>query len=105
MPQIATEYLRDRAQHNKTAAQWTRLYALPPNPKPVQPATSSKCSATPSQGDLIVIDDSGDRPSRRKRERVADHDGGRRKRPHRAAAGTSASASSSSPSDVIVIDD
>ncbi|KAF8493341.1 ubiquitin-conjugating enzyme/RWD-like protein [Gautieria morchelliformis] len=113
VPQIATEYVRNRVQHNKTAARWTQLYALPPNPKPApssQPAPSSKRPATSSQNELIIIDDSPERPLRRKRERATDPDEGRRKRPHRTAAPgsiveTSASGSGTGASDVIVIDD
>jgi hypothetical protein len=44
VPSIASEYIRNREQHDRTALQWTRLYAVPP---PVAPALASRHS-TPS---------------------------------------------------------
>ncbi|GJF00189.1 ubiquitin-conjugating enzyme E2 [Phanerochaete sordida] len=32
VPSIATEYVRNREQHDRTARQWTQLYARPPPP-------------------------------------------------------------------------
>ncbi|THG99131.1 hypothetical protein EW026_g3164 [Hermanssonia centrifuga] len=32
VPSIANEYVRNRAQHDRTARQWTQLYAQPPPP-------------------------------------------------------------------------
>ncbi|KAG6376614.1 ubiquitin-conjugating enzyme/RWD-like protein [Boletus reticuloceps] len=40
LPSIATEYMRNRAQHDRTAKRWTELYARPPPPPP-QPASSA----------------------------------------------------------------
>ncbi|KAG8221586.1 ubiquitin-conjugating enzyme/RWD-like protein [Butyriboletus roseoflavus] len=34
VPSIATEYTRNRAQHDRTARRWTELYARPPSPPP-----------------------------------------------------------------------
>ncbi|KAF9244275.1 ubiquitin-conjugating enzyme/RWD-like protein [Melanogaster broomeanus] len=34
VPSIATEYMRNRAQHDRTARRWTELYARPPAPPP-----------------------------------------------------------------------
>ncbi|KAH0828603.1 ubiquitin-conjugating enzyme/RWD-like protein [Lanmaoa asiatica] len=34
LPAIATEYMRNRAQHDRTARRWTELYARPPSPPP-----------------------------------------------------------------------
>ncbi|KAG9311329.1 ubiquitin-conjugating enzyme/RWD-like protein [Chiua virens] len=39
LPSIATEYTRNRAQHDRTARRWTELYACPP-PSPPQPASA-----------------------------------------------------------------
>ncbi|KAH7922732.1 hypothetical protein BV22DRAFT_1037159 [Leucogyrophana mollusca] len=41
VPSIATEYIRNRAQHDRTARQWTELYARPPSPTPLEPSSSS----------------------------------------------------------------
>lgn len=43
MPSIATEYVRNRAQHDKTAKHWTELYARPGSndaPSPPPPTTA-----------------------------------------------------------------
>ncbi|KAH8096859.1 ubiquitin-conjugating enzyme/RWD-like protein [Cristinia sonorae] len=76
VPSIATEYMRNRAQHDSTARHWTKLYAAPPPPpKPVPnsaPTTSkARSQATPTvelqqslrsaasrTSETIVIDDS-----------------------------------------------
>jgi len=112
VPQIATEYVRERVQYNKTAAQWTELYALPPSSKPAPttiPTTSSSKRPAPTlNDDLIIIDDTPERPLRRKRERTTnDQDESRRKRPHRSQTRSSAgpSGSGNTAPDVIVIDD
>ncbi|KIJ06582.1 hypothetical protein PAXINDRAFT_103303 [Paxillus involutus ATCC 200175] len=34
VPSIATEYMRNRGQHDRTARRWTELYARPPAPSP-----------------------------------------------------------------------
>jgi len=113
VPQIATEYTRNRAQHNMTAARWTQLYALPPRPKPA-PSSSTAPTSAPSlsqpphdDDEPIIIEDSPERPQRRKRERPGEQEEARRKRPHRGAAGggASGSGSTSAAGDVIVIDD
>ncbi|KAH7890377.1 ubiquitin-conjugating enzyme/RWD-like protein [Phlebopus sp. FC_14] len=41
VPSIATEYLRSREQHDRTARRWTNLYARPPAPLPI-PSTSTR---------------------------------------------------------------
>ncbi|KAF9219297.1 hypothetical protein BS17DRAFT_789616, partial [Gyrodon lividus] len=42
IPSIATEYMRNRAQHDRTARRWTELYARPPPPPPpLQPKSAS----------------------------------------------------------------
>ncbi|KAI0079170.1 hypothetical protein K474DRAFT_1705843 [Panus rudis PR-1116 ss-1] len=45
VPSIATEYVRNRAQHDRTARHWTELYA---RPKPAPPAPSASASPAPS---------------------------------------------------------
>ncbi|KAH7909412.1 ubiquitin-conjugating enzyme/RWD-like protein [Hygrophoropsis aurantiaca] len=88
VPSIATEYVRSRAQHDRTARQWTELYALPPpqapkevskpsitvvsNPGaknkgkgravPAAPSSNASSSSTarPSRVETIVLDDSDD---------------------------------------------
>lgn len=94
VPSIANEYLKNRAQHDKTARYWTQQYARPPSPPPAPipvqqplPNSSSKAKAralaatstTPrsmrsmtrpsriERGDPIVIDDSDDDTSRASR--------------------------------------
>ena len=47
VPSIATQYTRNRSLHDKTAREWTRLYARPPPPPPppalvVPPSTRAK---------------------------------------------------------------
>ncbi len=45
VPSIATQYTQSRSLHDKTAREWTRLYARPPPPPPalvVPPSTRSK---------------------------------------------------------------
>ncbi|EKM52992.1 uncharacterized protein PHACADRAFT_259165, partial [Phanerochaete carnosa HHB-10118-sp] len=55
VPSIATEFVKHREQHDRTARQWTQLYALPP-PPPAPPVTTipnshakgkTRASATP----------------------------------------------------------
>ncbi|KAG1721207.1 ubiquitin-conjugating enzyme/RWD-like protein [Suillus paluster] len=42
VPSIATEYVRNRAQHDRTARRWTELYARLPAPAPTSiPSTST----------------------------------------------------------------
>lgn len=38
VPTIATEFVRNRAQHDQTARQWTEMYAKPPAVHPTVPA-------------------------------------------------------------------
>ncbi|EPS93215.1 hypothetical protein FOMPIDRAFT_131077 [Fomitopsis schrenkii] len=101
VPPIATEYIRNRAQHDRTARQWTELYARPtpavasstkgkakakatsPMPAPGSRASSTGAGSTRTQA--ITIDDSDDEVravargraggAKRKRERTED-DGG-----------------------------
>ncbi|KAI0339349.1 hypothetical protein BDW22DRAFT_1361905 [Trametopsis cervina] len=47
VPSIATEYVRHRAQHDRTAREWTQLYAKPP-PPPVPVPTPRPALSTPS---------------------------------------------------------
>ncbi|KAF7984122.1 hypothetical protein HWV62_16750 [Athelia sp. TMB] len=49
LPSIATEYIRNRAQHDKTARHWTSLYAKPPAPIPASAPASSSSAASPTQ--------------------------------------------------------
>ncbi|KAH9949748.1 ubiquitin-conjugating enzyme/RWD-like protein [Amylocystis lapponica] len=76
VPSIATEYVRNRAQHDRTARNWTEIYALPRAPAApakakgksraadisVPPAAGSSTGAHPRRGsaggDVITIDDS-----------------------------------------------
>ncbi|KAF8559468.1 hypothetical protein OG21DRAFT_1480811 [Imleria badia] len=44
VPAIATEYMRNRAQHDRTAKRWTELYALPP-PEMTSETTSAPGSS------------------------------------------------------------
>ena len=41
MPSIAQEYTKHREQHDRTARQWTQLYARPPPPPPAAPAAAA----------------------------------------------------------------
>ncbi|KIM54697.1 hypothetical protein SCLCIDRAFT_136168 [Scleroderma citrinum Foug A] len=45
VPSIATEYIRNRQQHDRTARRWTELYALPP-PTIAPAASTSGASAS-----------------------------------------------------------
>ncbi|KAG8854905.1 hypothetical protein FRB96_007305 [Tulasnella sp. 330] len=47
VPGIASEYTRNRAQHDATAREWTRLYAAPPKPANLPPTTKGKGKAPP----------------------------------------------------------
>lgn len=43
VPSIATQYVRNRVQHDSTARQWTQLYARPPPPPaPAVPSAKAK---------------------------------------------------------------
>ncbi|KAI0946911.1 hypothetical protein AcW1_010233 [Taiwanofungus camphoratus] len=44
VPSIATQYVRNRSQHDRTARHWTELYAHPPPPGP---ATTAEGAAVP----------------------------------------------------------
>ncbi|KAG5637339.1 hypothetical protein H0H81_004895 [Sphagnurus paluster] len=79
VPSIATQYVRNRKQHDDMARQWTQTYALP-KPPPAEPAVSSKSkgkqkatpsasraattSATAAASEPITIEDSDDEDSR-----------------------------------------
>ncbi|KAF7800157.1 hypothetical protein EIP86_011403 [Pleurotus ostreatoroseus] len=80
IPSIATQYTRNRSLHDKTAREWTKLYAQPPPPPPpaapaVPPSARSKgkqketvqnggCTPATTQPqstqEVITIDDSDD---------------------------------------------
>ncbi|KLO15196.1 DUF300-domain-containing protein [Schizopora paradoxa] len=45
VPSIATEYSRNRKKHDQTAANWTKLYALPPKPTTPAPAPATQTHA------------------------------------------------------------
>ncbi|KAI0710519.1 ubiquitin-conjugating enzyme/RWD-like protein [Earliella scabrosa] len=47
VPQIATEYVRNRVQPDREARRWTELYALP-NPPKAQDKGKAKATATPA---------------------------------------------------------
>ncbi|KAI0746427.1 ubiquitin-conjugating enzyme/RWD-like protein [Daedaleopsis nitida] len=86
VPQIATEYVRNRVQHDREARRWTEIYARPssgkdkgkgkasaasPAPGPATSAPSARTS-TPNISETITIDDSEDEapaPVRSKRSR------------------------------------
>ncbi|KAG8995658.1 hypothetical protein FRB94_008883 [Tulasnella sp. JGI-2019a] len=46
VPGIASEYTKNRAQHDATAREWTRLYATPPKPSSPPPSNKGKGRAT-----------------------------------------------------------
>ncbi|CAL1710725.1 unnamed protein product [Somion occarium] len=50
VPSIATEYVRNRAQHDRTARHWTQLYAKPrpPTPPPIAAHSPSPAPSIPS---------------------------------------------------------
>lgn len=100
VPSIATEYTRNRAKHDQTARDWTRLYARPPPPPP-PPAPASVSSRAKGkekasvQGDdvhaqteprsvnaseVITIDDSDDEGNAGPRAAVRRQTGVKRKR-------------------------
>ncbi|KAI6044516.1 ubiquitin-conjugating enzyme/RWD-like protein [Pisolithus marmoratus] len=45
VPSIATEYMRNRQQHDRTAKRWTELYARPPPVPPPAPNPSTSTAA------------------------------------------------------------
>jgi hypothetical protein len=49
VPSIATEYVKNRVQHDRTARQWTQLYARPPAPPPPPVASAPVAAATNSR--------------------------------------------------------
>ncbi|RPD65160.1 hypothetical protein L227DRAFT_649344 [Lentinus tigrinus ALCF2SS1-6] len=95
VPQIATEYVRNRAQHDREARRWTELYArpkaandkgkgkaivspAPPSsaafpPLPSRPSAPTRAfrTATPMVAETITIDDSDDEQQARTRRAVA----------------------------------
>lgn len=94
-------------QYNKTARRWTELYALPPSvsSKAQSSGSLSKQSETlSSSGEIIVIDGSAERSSRRKRERTGSVAEGRQKRANNGTMSSAGGSGSTSP-DVIIIDD
>ncbi|KAM5543762.1 hypothetical protein V8D89_002379 [Ganoderma adspersum] len=96
VPSIATEYVRNRVQHDREARRWTELYARPPpgkdkgkakashSPAPPSPpptgsgTRSSPASrrATPAAAETITIDDSDDDTPIPSRTRVPPTAGG-----------------------------
>ncbi|KAI0794845.1 ubiquitin-conjugating enzyme/RWD-like protein [Abortiporus biennis] len=54
VPSIATEYIRNRKQHDNTARQWTQQYARPPPPPPVT-SPSASGSTTRSKGKSVAV--------------------------------------------------
>ncbi|KAF8841473.1 UBC-like protein [Paxillus ammoniavirescens] len=48
VPSIATEYMRNRGQHDRTARRWTELYARPPAPSPPLQCKSAQTFAPSS---------------------------------------------------------
>ncbi|KAG8927750.1 hypothetical protein FRC02_007806 [Tulasnella sp. 418] len=66
VPAIAQEYLKQRAQHDRTAREWTALYAKPPpgyfKPKSVPSSSKGKgkASASDSNQDPEIIEVSSD---------------------------------------------
>ncbi|TBU24396.1 ubiquitin-conjugating enzyme/RWD-like protein [Dichomitus squalens] len=81
VPSIATEYIRNRAQHDREARRWTELYARPQptkdkgkgkasaSPAPISPSsaastgavgrsTTASRTATPVEAETITIEDS-----------------------------------------------
>ncbi|EMD32394.1 hypothetical protein CERSUDRAFT_118750 [Gelatoporia subvermispora B] len=55
VPSIATEYIRDRPQHDRTARHWTELYALPkPSPAAAAPVASAKAKGKARATDVPV---------------------------------------------------
>jgi len=77
VPSIATEFVRNREQHDRTARHWTELYAKPRPPPPL-PVGSSKASSIDSSSkgkavernpptdasNPIVVEDSDDEKDR-----------------------------------------
>ncbi|KDQ55435.1 hypothetical protein JAAARDRAFT_159422 [Jaapia argillacea MUCL 33604] len=54
VPSIANEYVRNRELHNRTAKQWTQLYARPPPPKlPTPPPPTSLPTSSATNGRQI----------------------------------------------------
>jgi len=110
VPSIATEYVRNRAQHDRTAREWTQLYAKPPPPLPsvlatptvvsapsapttrargkaravatAAPTRNGSSSRNPASSAIITIDDSDDdrAPSSRASTARSQHNTGKRKR-------------------------
>ncbi|KZT64814.1 hypothetical protein DAEQUDRAFT_732172 [Daedalea quercina L-15889] len=99
VPPIATEYIRNRTQHDRTARQWTELYAHPTPPAaPAKGKGKAKATASLTPGsragstgagstrtEAITIDDSDDEVNivtrsragaKRKRERAQGGGGG-----------------------------
>ncbi|KAI1798485.1 ubiquitin-conjugating enzyme/RWD-like protein [Ganoderma leucocontextum] len=95
VPSIATEYVRNRVQHDREARRWTELYARPqpgdhkgkakashsppPPPAPTGGGTHSSPTsrtATPAAAETITIDDSDDDTPIRSRARVPTTAGG-----------------------------
>ncbi|OCH85659.1 hypothetical protein OBBRIDRAFT_838782 [Obba rivulosa] len=132
VPSIATEYVRNRPQHDRTARHWTELYARPPPPpaapgakgkgkaRPAAPAAERAASSTDSEV-ITIEDEDADEPRapapRAKRKRPAggaeiDLTGSeeearppRRRRPDTASAGGGSSGAGTPGGDVIVIED
>lgn len=54
MPSIATEYVRNRQQHDRTARRWTELYAQPP-PIPVSATSATNGRSKGKEKATIVV--------------------------------------------------
>ncbi|KIP02757.1 hypothetical protein PHLGIDRAFT_130560 [Phlebiopsis gigantea 11061_1 CR5-6] len=50
VPSIAQEYTKHREQHDRTARQWTQLYARPPPPPPPGPAAAASSTRAKGKG-------------------------------------------------------
>jgi len=53
VPSIATEYMRNRAQHDRTARRWTELYAHPPSQS--TSGSGSRSKRTKGKGKASVV--------------------------------------------------
>ncbi|KAH9912220.1 ubiquitin-conjugating enzyme/RWD-like protein [Fomitopsis serialis] len=128
VPSIATEYVRNRPQHNRTARKWTELYARPPpapssakgkgkataSPAPVPAATSRAGPAGSTRTQAITIDDSDEEGrvphgravgAKRKRERTQESGGGAARDGAEPPARRRRTARAPAADDVIVIED
>lgn len=126
VPSIATEYVRNRIQHNRTARKWTELYARAPpaassakgkgkaTASPAPAATSRAGSAGSTRTQAITIDDSDEEGrvahgraagAKRKRERAQENGGGAARDGAEPPARRRRTARAPVADDVIVIED